>query len=102
MTSLKVVDNGELAVAEVVRASNTGTPFDIVLMDMQMPVLNGFDATKRLRQMGYTIPIVALTAGAMAGDRERCLQAGCTDYLPKPIDRMELIEKLQHHCDSEP
>ncbi len=102
VTSLQVVDNGELAVAEVMHAADSDQPFDIVLMDMQMPVMDGFDATKKLRQLGYTLPIIALTAGAMAGDKERCLQAGCTDYLPKPIDRLELIEKLRCHCDPAP
>lgn len=102
VTSLKVVDNGELAIEEIIRASQSPTPYDVVLMDMQMPVMNGFEATKKLRELGYHLPIIALTAGAMSGDKESCLAAGCTDYLPKPIDRLELIDKLQDYCGQHP
>ncbi|MCY2992051.1 MAG: PAS domain S-box protein [Planctomycetota bacterium] len=86
-----VVDNGQLAVAAAWAAHEAGRPFDVILMDMSMPVLDGFKATRQLRQQGYTAPIVALTAYAMTEDFQRCLAAGCNDYATKPIDRQRLL-----------
>jgi CheY-like chemotaxis protein len=89
-----VVENGE----EALEMAKQQT-FDLILMDMQMPVMNGFEATEQIRQMPQykDTPIIALTAFAMKGDREKCLEAGATDYIPKPIDSKEFIEKVKYY-----
>jgi CheY-like chemotaxis protein/HPt (histidine-containing phosphotransfer) domain-containing protein len=69
--------------------------FDVILMDIQMPILDGYEATKRLCAKGYQSPIVALTAHAMRGERERCLAAGCVDYISKPVRPGLLVEVVE-------
>jgi CheY-like chemotaxis protein len=79
------------------RAESSDEPYDVVLMDMQMPVLDGYTAVQRLRASGYGGAIIALTAQAMAGDRERCIAVGCSDYATKPIARERLLEQVASH-----
>ena len=73
-------------------------PFDLILMDLQMPEMDGFEATQRIRTQeqttGHHIPIVAMTARAMKGDRERCLESGMDGYVAKPIRQQKLHEEL--------
>lgn len=92
--SVELAENGLIGKDAALAAWQDGQPFDVILMDMQMPVLDGYDATSELREAGYTLPILALTAHASNNDRDKCLAAGCTDYLSKPVDRKKLIQAI--------
>ena len=92
----EAVENGKEALAILSRKH-----FDLVLMDCQMPLMDGYQATQAIRSgnsgvMNPQIPVIAMTAHAMQGDRERCLKAGMSDYLSKPVDPKLLVEKIEH------
>lgn len=94
--SIVVAENGLQAFEQAQKQK-----YDLILMDMQMPVMNGFEATQKIRELDNykDTPIIALTAFAMKGDREKCLEAGATDYIPKPIDSQEFIEKVKYYTE---
>jgi two-component system, sensor histidine kinase and response regulator len=95
---LEIAENGRIAVE---RASQGG--YDAILMDCQMPEMDGFEATRRIRVIEggeRRVPIIAMTAGAMHGDRDRCVEAGMDDYLSKPVRSSELFAALDRHLDA--
>jgi PAS domain S-box-containing protein len=105
--AVTVVENGQLAVDAALAARAAARPFHVILMDMQMPIMDGYTATQSLRKVGYTQPILALTAHALAEDRQKCLDAGCDDYASKPIQRQALLRQvgkwtLRAECDANP
>ncbi|MCK7517724.1 MAG: response regulator [Ignavibacteriales bacterium] len=97
--SIVVVENGQEALDAKLSSSIT----ILILMDMQMPVMNGFEATRKIRELNEykdTLQLLHLTAFAMKGDREKCLEAGATDYIPKPIDSHEFIQKVKYYTEN--
>lgn len=97
--TVRVVADGSLALEAIGADDSPG--FDLLLLDMQMPELDGYETAAALRSRGVTIPIIALTAHAMDGDRDRCLQAGCDDYASKPISSSELIRVCARWLDAD-
>ncbi len=99
---VSLAENGRQAVEKALAAWKEGQPFDVILMDMQMPEMDGYEATRFLRQEGYSGIIVALTAHALAEDEGKCLAAGCNKYLSKPIRRETLLQTLQELAGQQP
>jgi signal transduction histidine kinase/ActR/RegA family two-component response regulator len=94
---VELADNGAMGVQKVMQDMDNGLVFDVILMDMQMPVMDGYEATVYLRKHDYSRPIIAVTAHALTGDREKTIKAGCDDYIAKPIDNRTLIEMIKKH-----
>lgn len=84
-----VVDNGQAALDQLREKK-----YDVVLMDLQMPVMDGFEALTRLRNQGNRTPVIALTAHTMSDERQKCLESGFTEHIAKPIDQTTLLEQL--------
>ncbi|PQO47844.1 ATP-binding protein [Blastopirellula marina] len=95
---VEMAENGQVGYQAAIDHLLSGHPFDVILMDMQMPIMDGYTAATKLRADGYTGPIIALTAHAMAEDRNRCIECGCTDYATKPVDRKKLIDLIRFHA----
>ncbi|HET7261596.1 MAG TPA: response regulator [Casimicrobiaceae bacterium] len=92
---LAIAKDGEQGVALAASASP-----DLILMDMSLPICDGYEATRRIRASGAKLPIIGLSAHAMAGDAERALAAGCSDYMTKPVDDALLFRKLDQYLKS--
>ncbi len=89
-----VAENGKIAVEMAIEAREAGRPYDVILMDMRMPVMDGHEAARLLRAKAYAGPVIALTAHAMQGFPEKCIEAGCDEYATKPVDRHALIKTI--------
>ncbi|MBT7411357.1 MAG: response regulator [Methylococcales bacterium] len=99
--NVDIVDNGKKGLEAAMSAWNEDCPYDIFICDMQMPIMDGYTAVSKLRRQGYDLPIIALTAHAMSGDRQKCLDAGCDEYATKPIDNKQLIDLVMTYSKAE-
>ena len=89
---VETAENGQVGVEMAMSALGRGSVYDVIVMDMQMPVMDGYAAARMLRQLGVATPILALTANAMVGDDAKCFAAGCSHFASKPIDRRGFAE----------
>jgi CheY-like chemotaxis protein/HPt (histidine-containing phosphotransfer) domain-containing protein len=106
---VEIADNGRIALEKINAAIEKSQPFDLLITDIQMPEMDGYTLAETLRAMECPIPIIALTAHAMPEDKKKCLDAGCSDYLSKPINKSQLItmcskwlKKLEAHSSVKP
>lgn len=97
---VEFAENGLEAIAHAKAAREAGNDYDLILMDMQMPVMDGLEATRQLRLQHFEQPIIALTAQTMLGEKEKCLAAGCNQHLGKPVQEQRLISAIQRHLSS--
>ncbi|MDA7950634.1 MAG: ATP-binding protein [Pirellulaceae bacterium] len=99
--TVTLAENGQIVLDLLAEQQEKNLPqYDCVLMDMQMPVMDGLKATQRLREDNIQVPIIALTANVMESDRQACFSAGCNDFCKKPIDRKDLFEKIRNQSQS--
>jgi CheY-like chemotaxis protein len=94
---VEIAEDGRAACRMAEESKAEGSPYDLILMDIQMPKMNGYEAVRWLRHHGWQGPIVAVTAHAMVGDRQQCLEAGCNDYLSKPVNAIKLLTVLRQY-----
>jgi CheY-like chemotaxis protein len=93
--SVDVADNGQIALEMLVKAEEEQRQYDLLLTDMQMPVMDGYALTVAVKQLKLKLPIVAITAHALEEDKQKCLDAGCNDYISKPISKTSLLAVCQ-------
>jgi two-component system, cell cycle response regulator DivK len=90
---LLFAENGQQAV----RLLKENPEIDLILMDMKMPVMDGYEATRQIRKLNAIVPVIAQTAYALSGDSEKARLAGCNDYITKPIKKENLLAKIAYH-----
>lgn len=87
-------EHGVAAITSLAESMRLGREHDVILMDMQMPVMDGFEATARIRKMSFQRPIIALTAHALSHERARCLNVGCDGFVTKPFELCDLVAEI--------